>query len=57
MTQSTLSKALLSKILCAGLLAALPASAATDLTFFLTSDVHYGNTSATNDTNRNRLPG
>jgi hypothetical protein len=52
MTQSMLSKALL-----AGILGAMSASAATDLTFFLTSDVHYGNSSATNDTNRNRLPG
>ena len=33
------------------------AHAATDLTFFLTSDVHYGNHTAANDTNRNRLPG
>ncbi len=36
------------------LAATLPA--ATDLTFFLTSDVHYGNHTAANDTNRNRLP-
>jgi hypothetical protein len=32
------------------------AHAATDITFFLTSDVHYGNHSAANDTNRNRMP-
>jgi hypothetical protein len=48
---------LLHKTLFIGTLGALSASAATDLTFFLTSDVHYGNASATNDTNRNRMVG
>ena len=43
--------------LFAGLCAASAAMAGTDLTFFLTSDVHYGNNTATNDTNRNRMVG
>jgi hypothetical protein len=46
---------LLHKSLFVALLGVLPASAATNFTFFLTSDVHYGNRSAANDTNRNRM--
>jgi hypothetical protein len=33
-----------------------PVEAATNITFFAASDMHFGNSSATNDTNRNRMP-